>query len=625
MSYLNRVKSPDDIKGLNLEQLALLCAEIRKALVRTVSKTGGHLASNLGVAELTVALHYCFDSPKDKLIWDVGHQSYVHKMLTGRLNQMGSIRSLGGLSGFPKPSESPHDQFVSGHSSTAIAVGLGLCAARELKGEDYSVISIVGDGAMTGGLSFEALNNAHGLNKNFIMVLNDNEMSISENIGGLSKALNSFRTAPSYLTAKADIAKALKSIPLVGKGMYNAADRVKSSIRNLFLHGSLFEALGFTYVGPVDGHNLKDLITVFNKAKNINGPVLVHVCTKKGKGYLKAENNPDIFHGVDPFDILTGDPINEKRADTYTNVFGRTVANVALKNDKVIAITASMQANTGLDKFAAKFPKRMFDVGIAESYAVTFGAAMAKDGFIPVIAIYSTFLQRAYDQIIHDVCIDNLPVVFAVDRAGAVGGDGQTHQGMFDIAMFSHIPGMTVMAPKNEQELSKMLEFAIGLGKPVAVRYPKSEISDVSYEPSEQIKYGRSEKIFDGEDIALVSLGAMTDIAYEVCGMMNKEGITPTLINARFAKPIDMEMVKELCSYKYVFTLEDGVVSGGFGNTLFNELRQKSSEVLEFNSFGFPDEFLELGSRSEIMRMYGLDKDSVFKKIMSKVAVRYEQ
>ena len=622
MSYLNKIKSPEDVKGLDLEQLALLSTEIRRALVRTVSKTGGHLASNLGAVELSVALHYCFDSPKDKLIWDVGHQAYVHKMLTGRLDRMGTIRRLGGLSGFPNPSESPHDQFVSGHSSTAIAVGLGFCAARELNDEDYSIVSIVGDGAMTGGLSFEALNNAHDINKNFIVVLNDNEMSISENIGGLSKALNSFRTAPSYLTAKADIAKVLKSIPLVGGSMYNAADRVKSSIRNLFLHGALFEALGFTYVGPIDGHNLKDLIAVLNKSKNIKGPVLIHVCTKKGKGYLKAENNSDLFHGVEPFDIATGAPISIKKADTYTNIFGRTVADMASKNDKVIGITAAMQANTGLDEFAAKFPDRMFDVGIAESYAVTFGAAMAKEGFIPVIAIYSTFLQRAYDQIVHDICIDSLPVVLAVDRAGAIGGDGQTHQGMFDIAMLSHIPGMTVMAPKNGQELSEMLEFAVNMGKPVAVRYPKGEVSAASYKSNQPIEYGKSEKIFEGENIALVALGAMTDVAFEVCSKMNEEGVSPTLINARFAKPIDMEMVEELSNYKYVFTLEDGALNGGFGSALLNELSKKSNKQ-EFYSFGFPDEFLELGSRAEILKRYGLDKDSVFKTIMSKVAAGY--
>ncbi|MCL2874491.1 MAG: 1-deoxy-D-xylulose-5-phosphate synthase [Defluviitaleaceae bacterium] len=620
MSYLSKIKSPDDIKGLSLEQLSALCLEIRRALVKTVSKTGGHLASNLGVTELTVALHYCFNSPEDKLIWDVGHQAYVHKMLTGRLNQMGTIRQSKGISGFPNPSESVHDQFISGHSSTAIAVGLGFCAARELKDKNHSVVSIVGDGAMTGGLSFESLNNAHGLNKNFIVVLNDNEMSISENIGGLSKALNSFRTAPSYLTAKADIGKILKSIPIVGDGMYNTADKIKGSVRNLFLHGSLFEALGFRYVGPVDGHSLKELVDVFNKSKNIKGPVLIHVCTKKGKGYLKAEKNPNFYHGVEPFNIASGEPINVRKTDTYTNVFGKTAADLAAKNDKIVAVTAAMQSNTGLNEFAAKFPRRIFDVGIAEGYAVTFSAALAKGGFIPIVAIYSTFLQRAYDQIVHDVCIDNLPVVFAIDRAGAVGGDGQTHQGVFDIAMLSNIPNMTVMAPKNAQELSEMLEFAVNLGKPVAVRYPKGDVSDVPYKSTSSIEFGKCEKIFNGESIALVSLGSMTDTAYDVCNLMKEAGLSPALINARFAKPIDLEMVDELCGYEYVFTLEDGVLNGGFGSLLLSELNKKDSKAPEFYSFGFPDEFFELGRRDEILKAYGLDTKSIFKTIMSKVA-----
>jgi len=619
MSFLDKIKSPGDLKKLNLVQLRALCLEIRKSLVSSVSKTGGHLASNLGVTELTVALHYCFNSPNDKLIWDVGHQVYVHKMLTGRLGQMSTIRQMGGISGFSNPFESEHDHFISGHSSTAIAVGLGFCAARELKGENHNIVSIVGDGAMTGGLSFEALNNAHGLSKNFIVVLNDNEMSISENTGGLSKALTSFRTAPSYLTAKADIGKMLKSIPVIGDGMYDAADRIKDSIKNLFLHGSLFEALGFTYVGPVNGHNLKELIAVLSKAKNIKGPVLIHVCTKKGKGYSKSEKNPDIYHGVEPFNIATGQSLTIKKFETYTNVFGKTIIDLAEKNDKIVAVTAAMQANTGLNGFAEKFPKRIFDVGIAESYAVTFAASMAKEGFSPIIALYSTFLQRAYDQIIHDVCISNLPVVFAIDRSGAVGGDGQTHQGAFDIAFLTHIPNMTVMAPKNGQELSEMLEFAVTLGSPVAIRYPKGEVSDVCYKLISPIQLGKSEAILSGKAIALIALGAMTDTAFEVCNMLLKEGLSPTLINARFAKPIDIEMIDELNNYRNIFTLEDGALNGAFGHAILGELSKKHEKMPEFYAFGFPDKFSPLGSRNEVLKSCGLDAENIFNKIMDKV------
>ncbi len=615
MGYLNRINSPDDLKNLSPKELKCLCTELRRYLVKTLANTGGHLASNLGVVELTVALHYCFNTPDDKIIWDVGHQSYIHKILTGRRKELGTIRQSNGLSGFPRPDESVHDAFGTGHSSTSISAGLGMCHARELKGENHSVISVIGDGSLTGGLAYEGLNNAGRFKGNYIVILNDNQMSISENVGALARSLNVLRTARPYLNVKEDTADLLQKIPFVGKGLSDAIEKTKNSIKYLFVPGALFEELGFKYIGPINGHCLVDLIGILNKLKHMNRPVLLHVYTTKGKGYTQAEKSPADFHGIDSFNIKTGKPTAAPKQNTYSNTFGTALTEIAKTESRTVAITAAMVQGTGLEIFEKTFPHRIFDVGIAESHGVTFAAGLARAGLIPVVAVYSTFLQRAYDQILHDVCLQNLPVIFAIDRAGVVGRDGETHQGMFDIAFLSHIPNITVMAPKNAAELTAMLQYAVKLNSPVAIRFPRAAASKLFEDMETPIEQGKSETIYQGSKIAVISLGAMADTAHDVYQRLVKDGHIPTLINARFVKPIDKQMISDLQDYDRVFVLEDAAKTGGFGSLVAEEMRIQNIDTGKLHIFAFPDEFIKHGTRDEIFIQYGMDAEGIHAKI----------
>ncbi len=615
MGYLDKIESPDDLKNLTPKELKCLCTELRRYLVKTLANTGGHLASNLGVVELTVALHYCFNTPDDKIIWDVGHQSYIHKILTGRRKELETIRQRNGLSGFPRPDESEHDAFGTGHSSTSISAGLGMCCARELKGEDHSVISVIGDGSLTGGLAYEGLNNAGRFKGNFIVILNDNQMSISENVGAMARSLNALRTARPYLNVKEDTADLLQKIPFVGKGISDAIEKTKNSIKYLFVPGALFEELGFKYIGPINGHCLMDLISILNKLKHMNRPVLLHVYTTKGKGYIQAERAPAAFHGIDSFNIKTGKPMSATKQHTYSNIFGSALTEIAKTESKTVAITAAMVQGTGLENFEKTFPHRIFDVGIAEPHAVTFAAGLAKEGLIPVVAIYSTFLQRAYDQILHDVCLQNLHVIFAIDRAGVVGRDGETHQGMFDIAFLSHIPNITVMSPKNAAELTAMLKYAVKLNSPVAIRFPRAAASNLFEDMQTPIEQGKSETLYQGSKIAVISLGAMADTAHDVYQRLVKDGHIPTLINARFIKPLDKRMVSDLKDYDRVFILEDANKTGGFGSLVAEEMRNQNIDTGKLHVFAFPDEFIKHGTRDEIFKQYGMDAESIHSKI----------
>lgn len=617
MRYLKDINKPEDIKRLDRKQLEELANEIRDFIINSVSKTGGHLASNLGVVELTLAIHYCFDSPTDKIIWDVGHQAYIHKILTGRKDKFNTLRKFNGLSGFPKSSESEHDAFETGHSSTSISAALGYAMSRDIKGEKNSVVSVIGDGSMTSGLAYEGLNNAGRSNTNIIVILNDNQMSISENVGALNKHLSDMRSAPIYIEAKQDVSNFLKKVPYVGKPIGKMIEKTKDGIKYLLVPGILFEELGFKYIGPLDGHDTTELIKVMNQAKKMSGPILLHVITKKGKGYTKAEKYPENFHGVGAFDVKTGKVLKLKDRDTYSDVFGKTILDIATTNKKIVAITAAMPSGTGLLPFQKAFPDRIFDVGIAESHAVTFAAGMAKNDFIPVFAVYSTFLQRGYDQILHDVCIQNLHVIFAIDRAGIVGDDGETHQGIFDLSYLSSMPNMTILAPKNKYELVKMLNFAVGLKSPVAIRYPRGEASSVCKYVENQIEYAKSELIEKGKDVCIISVGSMMDISLKVSNNLKEKGIIPTLINARFVKPIDKEMIESLNDYKNVFIIEDNVKHGGYYSLVveyLNELNKKSCSVY---SFSFGDMFIEQGSVSELQNKYGLDEKSITDKIIS--------
>lgn len=616
MGYLDKINSPEDLKKLELKKLDILASEIRGFLINSISKTGGHLASNLGVVELTIALHYCFNTPKDKIVWDVGHQSYTHKILTGRKAEFETLRMLDGLSGFPKCAESPYDCFNTGHSSTSMSAAIGIAEARDLKGGDFNVISVIGDGSMTGGMVYEAMNNAGRNNTKLITILNDNQMSIDENVGSLSKYFNELRTAQTYIEAKSDIKNTLDKIPVVGKPVYHALDKAKESFKYAVTPSIMFEELGMKYIGPIDGHDIKKLVHVLNRIKKMNKPVLLHVMTKKGKGYVPAEQEPSKYHGVGTFNIDTGKSTKAK-VSTYSDVFGKALVRFAAKNKKICAVTAAMPSGTGLMTFKKLYPERTFDVGIAEEHAVTFSAGLAKGGFIPVFAVYSTFLQRGYDQILHDVCIQNLHVIFAIDRAGIVGDDGETHQGIYDLSFLSHIPNMTVMAPKNKLELEMMLEFAISYNGPIAIRYPRGEASNVLNSIITPMEYGKSELIYKGEDIAIISVGAMMDKAIVVYEKLISEGYKPTLINARFVRPVDEELLNSLKEkYKYIFTVEDNIHSGGFGSLLL----QKLTEGRKLNSiiygFSFPDTYVEHGNREQLFKKYNLDAESIYNKIM---------
>ncbi|MDR2648376.1 MAG: 1-deoxy-D-xylulose-5-phosphate synthase [Clostridiales bacterium] len=612
---LNNIRSPRDLKKLKIKELEGICGDIRAFLISAVSKTGGHLASNLGVVELTVALHTVFNAPADKIIWDVGHQSYVHKILTGRARQFSELRRKNGLSGFPKSTESPCDAFNTGHASTSISAAAGYCAARDIQRAKYNVVAVIGDGSMTGGLAYEAINNAGRSDSKLLVILNDNQMSISENVGALSRYLNEVRTAPAYIGAKADINKILNRIPVVGRRLKYFIERTKDGIKYLLAPGGIFEELGFTYIGPVDGHNLKDLIGVLQKVKKMDGPVLLHVYTIKGKGYDQAEVSPEEFHGVDSFNVETGKPVALKQYDAYSDVFGKVLTGLAEKHPNLTAITAAMPVGVGLGGFAGKFPGRLFDVGIAEAHAVTFAAGLAKGGLTPVVAIYSTFLQRAFDQILHDVCMQNLHVVFAVDRAGVVGADGETHQGLFDIS-FLWLPNMTILAPINEREMVDMIKFAIFHTGPIAIRYPKGSVSHVFTDRVKPVVYGKSDIIRGGEDFVILAVGSMMDQAHQASERLKTLGYNPGLINVRFVKPIDMDMVKSLSCYRSVFVLEEHVLSGGFGSKLLSALNEVNINAGCIHRFALPDIFVEHGSRSEILEQYGLDYVSITDRIL---------
>ncbi len=543
---LDKIKQENDIKALSKEELPVLAEEIREFLIQKISVMGGHLASNLGAVELTMALHLAFELPKDKIIWDVGHQSYTHKILTGRREGFDQLRKFGGMSGFPKRKESACDCFDTGHSSTSISAGLGYAQARQIKGEDYKVISVIGDGALTGGMAFEALNNASRMRSNFMIVLNDNKMSISENVGGLSRHLNFLRTTESYQEIKTGVANSLSKIPVYGERIVEKIRKTKSGIKQLIVPGMLFENMGIMYLGPVNGHDITGMAKVFREASKYQGPVLIHVLTRKGKGYLPAERHPARFHGAEPFHIETGLPQKKREKANYTDVFSTVMCKLGSRNENVAAVTAAMADGTGLKRFGRQFPDRFFDVGIAEEHAVTFAAGLAAAGLKPVVAVYSSFLQRAYDQILHDVCIQNLPVVFAVDRAGLVGSDGETHQGIFDLSYLSSIPNMTVLAPKNKWELSDMIKFAADFPAPAAIRYPRGEAYDGLKEFREPIVYGKSEMLYKESKIALVAIGSMVKTAAAVREGLHERGYSATLVNARFAKPLDEEMLTGL-------------------------------------------------------------------------------
>ena len=561
---LEKIHKENDIKNLSPEELTMLADEIRQFLIEKISVTGGHLASNLGVVELTMALHLVFDLPQDKLIWDVGHQAYTHKLLTGRKAGFDELRKYGGMSGFPKRKESECDAFDTGHSSTSISAGLGYVAARELQGGTHSVVSIIGDGSMTGGMAYEALNNASRLKSNFIIVLNDNNMSISENVGGMSQYLNGLRTAQAYTGLKKGVEDTLKKIPGKGDRIICHMKRTKSGIKQLFVPGMFFEDMGITYLGPVDGHDIRKLTRILNEAKRVDHAVLVHVMTKKGKGYGPAEENPSRFHGTGPFDIPSGTAVGKKATDSYTDVFSKVLADIGKQDEKVVAITAAMADGTGLARFAKMFPQRFFDVGIAEEHAMTFAAGLAAGGMKPVFAVYSSFLQRAFDQTIHDVCLQNLPVFIAVDRAGLVGSDGETHQGVFDLSFLLEIPNLTVMSPKNRWEMADMVRFAVDFPYPVALRYPRGEAYEGLKEFRTPILYGKSEVICRESGIAILFIGHMSELGESVWKAMKEAGYRCSLINARFAKPLDTEMIRDLCrDHQLIVTIEENVLAGG--------------------------------------------------------------
>ena len=618
---LERIQSPEDIKALSTEQLETLAQEIRTFLVEKISHTGGHLASNLGVVELTIALYLAFDLPKDKVVWDVGHQSYVHKILSGRRDLFCELRQYGGLSGFPKRKESPYDSFDTGHSSTSISAGLGLAQGRDLLGEDYSVVSIIGDGALTGGMAYEALNNAARMKRNFIIVLNDNNMSISENVGGMSSYLNGLRTGDGYNDLKKNVVGALGRIP-GGQQMIIRIKRTKNGIKQLFIPGMLFENMGITYLGPVDGHDIRKVQRALLEAKRLDHAVLVHMLTKKGKGYAPAERNPSKFHGVDPFDIATGKPLQKKEHPSYTDVFSRALCRLAQKDEKIVAVTAAMPDGTGLKAFAKEFPDRFFDVGIAEAHAVTSAAGMAAAGLKPVVAVYSSFLQRGYDQILHDVCIQELPVLFAVDRAGLVGSDGETHQGIFDYSYLTCIPNMTVMAPKNRWELEDMLAFGLKLGRPAAIRYPRGEAYRGLKEYRQPIEYGKGELLIDhsgkGAKIALLAVGSMVSTAEHICEKLEKRGILCSLANGRFVKPFDRELADYLAgTHSLVVTLEENVLQGGFGRAVASYIYEGHPGTKVYQ-VGLPDTYVEHGNVSVLRESLGIDSDSIIKKMGEK-------
>ena len=618
---LEKIEKANDIKQLKEAELPVLAREIREFLISVISENGGHLASNLGVVELTMAMHLYFQLPEDKIIWDVGHQSYTHKILTGRKEEFASLRKYGGMSGFPKPKESVCDSFGTGHSSTSISAGLGYAEAREITGGGYKVVSVIGDGALTGGMAYEALNNASRMKTNFIIVLNDNNMSISENVGGLSRHLGNLRTANAYQGLKSGVTNSLQKIPVYGERMVEHIRKTKSSIKQLLIPGMLFENMGITYLGPVDGHDIPGMLRVFREASKVKGAVVVHVITQKGKGYPPAERHPARFHGTEPFEVETGLPTHPRTKANYTDIFSTVMRKLGERYPQIVAITAAMSDGTGLKRFRNLFPERFFDVGIAEGHAVTFAAGLAAAGLKPIVAVYSSFLQRAYDQILHDVCIQDLPVVFAIDRAGLVGSDGETHQGIFDLSYLSTIPNMAIMAPKNKWELSDMVKFAMEFPHPVAIRYPRGEAYDGLREYRSKIDYGKSEQIREGSQIALIALGSMVKTALEVERRLEEQGYCCTLINARFAKPLDTEMLGRLAaSHQLLVTLEENVASGGFGEHVAQYLSQEQKERLgqglQVLTVAVPDVYVEHGNVEILRKELGIDSNSVVERIL---------
>jgi 1-deoxy-D-xylulose-5-phosphate synthase len=604
---LDNVNLPEDVKKLTTKEKEQLATEIREMILKIVSENGGHLASNLGVVELTIALHSIFDMPKDKIIWDVGHQTYVHKILTGRKEKMLTLRKMDGIAGFPKTEESVYDNFDTGHSSTSISAALGIARARDLKKEKYNVIAVIGDGALTGGMALEALNDVGASNNNVIVILNDNEMSISKNVGGIPKLLGKIRTKKLYKNSNDCIRDFLEKIPLVGKKMSKIIKRIKKSIKQLLIPNMFFEDIGFSYLGPVDGHNIEELENIMRNSKKMQGPVLIHVITKKGKGYKIAEENPDNYHSTSAFNIENGKTKNEKK-DDYSKIFGKKLVDLAEKNNKIVAITAAMKDGTGLSNFARQFPSRFFDTGIAEQHAICMAAGMAINGLIPVVPIYSSFYQRAYDQVIHDICIQNLGVVMCVDRAGIVGNDGETHQGILDLSFFNIVPNLNIMAPKDFKELEDMLEFAIELRKPIVIRYPRGGEADIKFNKHEKIELGKSEILQEGTDVTIIAIGKMVSRAYEVSNELKKENINAEVINVRFLKPLDEKtIVESIKKNKKIVTIEDNILQGGLATSLNELIVRNNIKNVKIKNFGYPNIFVKHGSVKEIEKKYGLD------------------
>ena len=615
--FLEKIEKVNDIKQLAESDYGVLADEIREFLIRSISETGGHLGSNLGAVELTMALHLFLNLPEDKLIWDVGHQSYTHKILTGRKDGFVNLRKFGGMSGFPKRKESDCDCFDTGHSSTSISAGLGMVKARDIQGKKNTIVSVIGDGSLTGGMAYEALNNASRLETNFIIVLNDNNMSISENVGGVSKYLNNIRTADMYLGLKEGVYNSLHGKSKYGDKVVSKIRRAKSSFKQLVVPGMFFEDMGITYLGPVDGHDISAMVHMLGEARKIRGAVLLHVITQKGKGYAPAERHPARFHGAEPFDIETGIPSKPHNKANYTDIFSTVMCKLGQRDEQVVAITAAMPDGTGLKRFRNMYPDRFFDVGIAEEHAVTFAAGLAAGGLKPIVAIYSSFLQRAYDQILHDVCLQNLPVVFAIDRAGLVGSDGETHQGIFDLSYLSSIPNMHIMAPKNKWELSDMMKFAVASNMPIALRYPRGEAFDELKDNRAPIELGKSEAIYEEEDIILFAVGSMVKVGLAVRDQLKEKGYACSLTNARFVKPIDEDAVKEACGkHKLIVTMEENVLSGGYGEKVRTYVDSLDKPVPVLN-IAIPDEYVEHGNVEVLKREIGIDEDSIVKKVVA--------
>lgn len=613
---LDSINKANDIKNVPVEELPLLATEIREFLIEHISHTGGHLASNLGTVELTMAMHLSFDLPEDKLVWDVGHQAYTHKLLTGRKEGFDSLRQYGGMSGFPKRRESECDSFDTGHSSTSISAGLGYVKARDLSGGHNYVVSIIGDGALTGGLALEALNNAAENQSNFIIVLNDNNMSISPNVGAISSLLTGIRGDNAYRDINDNVKSSLKKIPVYGDKIVSQVQKAKSGIKQLFLPGMKFEDMGITYLGPVDGHDIGKLCKLFKIAKKMNTSVIVHVITEKGRGYEPARLKPEKFHGVSPFDVVTGKTVAAAKT-SYTEVFSRKICDMAQKDNRIVAITASMAAGTGLSRFQKRFPLRFFDVGIAEEHAVTFAAGLAAGGLKPYFAVYSSFLQRGFDEILHDVCIQGLPVVFMIDRAGLVGSDGETHQGIYDYSYMNIIPGMTVMAPKNRLELMDMMEFANSFDGPVAIRYPRGSVSDIFSDIKNEVSYGKAERIYDGEGTAILTIGASIEEGAQVYKLLKERGENPSLINARFENPIDIGLIKELENkHEKLLTIEENISAGGFGMNVLRAVNENRINLKVINA-ALPDEYIQHGGVNKLKEVYGFTPEAIIEKLDS--------